>query len=84
MSEKSKDDHGSGLRDLQRYGNVGIDFAVTVLAGFGIGYFLDRWLGTTPWFMIAGVLWGTISAFLSLYHKTLFKDEKKDNGERND
>jgi len=27
----------------------GIDVALTVAAFFAIGFFLDRWLGTTPW-----------------------------------
>ncbi|MGH9272551.1 MAG: AtpZ/AtpI family protein [Ilumatobacteraceae bacterium] len=30
----------------------GIDVALTVGVFFGIGFLLDRWLGTTPWFMI--------------------------------
>jgi F0F1-type ATP synthase assembly protein I len=30
----------------------GVDVALTVAAFFAIGFFLDRWLGTTPWLMI--------------------------------
>ena len=29
----------------------GMDAALTMLLFLGIGYVLDRWLGTTPWFM---------------------------------
>ena len=29
-----------------------MDAALTMLLFFGIGFALDRWLGTTPWFMI--------------------------------
>jgi F0F1-type ATP synthase assembly protein I len=30
----------------------GMDMALTMALFIGIGFGLDRWLGTTPWFMI--------------------------------
>jgi F0F1-type ATP synthase assembly protein I len=41
----------------------GIDVALTVALLFGIGFALDRWLGTTPIFMIALSLLGAIGFF---------------------
>ena len=39
----------------------------------GIGYALDRWAGTTPWFLLAGLLIGLIVGFYelakSVWHK---------------
>lgn len=39
----------------------------------GIGYVLDRWVGTTPWFVLAGLLMGLIVGFYelakSVWHK---------------
>jgi F0F1-type ATP synthase assembly protein I len=32
----------------------------------GIGYTLDRWLGTGPWFLLAGLLLGLIVGFYEL------------------
>jgi F0F1-type ATP synthase assembly protein I len=32
----------------------------------GIGYALDAWLGTSPWFLIAGLLLGLIVGFFEL------------------
>ena len=32
----------------------------------GIGYAIDRWLGTTPWFLLAGLLLGLIVGFYEL------------------
>jgi F0F1-type ATP synthase assembly protein I len=32
----------------------------------GIGFALDRWLGTTPWFLLAGLLLGLIVGFYEL------------------
>jgi F0F1-type ATP synthase assembly protein I len=43
----------------------GMDVALTVLLFFGIGFALDRWLGTTPWLMIGGTLFASIGLFVS-------------------
>ncbi|MGH9898378.1 MAG: AtpZ/AtpI family protein [Pyrinomonadaceae bacterium] len=32
----------------------------SVLFFFGLGWLLDRWLSTTPWFVVAGVCIGSI------------------------
>jgi F0F1-type ATP synthase assembly protein I len=32
----------------------------------GIGYAIDRWLGTTPWFLLAGLLLGLVVGFYEL------------------
>ncbi len=37
---------------------AGMEIAVSVLAGFFLGLWLDKKLGTTPWLMIAGALSG--------------------------
>ena len=46
---------------------VGTVIAANVIAGIVAGYWLDRWLGTRPWMLIAGVALGTVGAFLGLY-----------------
>ena len=32
----------------------------------GIGYAIDRWLGTQPWFLLAGLLLGLVVGFYEL------------------
>jgi F0F1-type ATP synthase assembly protein I len=32
----------------------------------GIGYALDAWLGTTPWFLLGGLLFGIVVGFYEL------------------
>jgi F0F1-type ATP synthase assembly protein I len=39
--------------------------AAIMLLG-GIGYALDAWLGTSPWFLIAGLLLGLVVGFFEL------------------
>jgi F0F1-type ATP synthase assembly protein I len=44
---------------------LGMTLAVTVLAGLGGGYWLDRRLGTHPVFLLVGAVLGVSAA---LYH----------------
>ncbi len=41
----------------------GVDVALTVAVFFGLGYLLDRWLGTAPWFMIGFVVLAGVGFF---------------------
>jgi ATP synthase protein I len=45
----------------------GMDFALVVLVFLGIGYGLDRWLGTRPAFMIGLVVFSVVGQFLKMY-----------------
>jgi F0F1-type ATP synthase assembly protein I len=49
------------------YGLIG---AILLLGG--IGYALDRWRGTAPWFLLSGLLLGLIVGFYELA-KTVWK-----------
>ena len=45
----------------------GMDFALVVLVFLGIGYGLDRWLGTRPLFMVGLVVFSVIGQFIKMY-----------------
>ena len=47
----------------------GMDFALVVLVFLGIGYGLDRWLGTRPAFMIGLVIFSVIGQFIKMYYE---------------
>jgi F0F1-type ATP synthase assembly protein I len=47
----------------------GIDNALAVALLFGIGFGLDRWLGTTPWLMIVLSLLGAIGVFAKMKYR---------------
>jgi len=52
---------------------AGITLFASVAAFCGIGYFLDRWLGTEPWLLIAGIVIGSavgLFEFVRLSSKT--------------
>jgi F0F1-type ATP synthase assembly protein I len=46
----------------------GIDVALVTLAFLGIGYLLDRWLGTKPLFMVGLVVIGLIGEFVRFWY----------------
>jgi F0F1-type ATP synthase assembly protein I len=45
----------------------GIEFAVTILLGVFAGQWLDRRMGTAPWLVILGVVFGAGVGFYNLY-----------------
>jgi Putative F0F1-ATPase subunit Ca2+/Mg2+ transporter len=47
----------------------GIDNALAVALLFGIGFGLDRWLGTTPWLMIVLSLVGAVGVFAKMKYR---------------
>jgi F0F1-type ATP synthase assembly protein I len=46
------------------FASYGIVGAILLLGG--IGYLLDRWLGTVPWLFLAGVVIGLGAAFYAV------------------
>jgi ATP synthase protein I len=52
---------------IMRASLPGLHFAITIIVGGVIGYFLDKWLGTGPWFLIAFFFLGVIAAFRDLF-----------------
>jgi ATP synthase protein I len=51
-----------------------LNLFASVIALSGVGWVVDRWLGTKPWFLAAGVVLGSIVGlyqFVRLSSKTL-------------
>ena len=57
--------------------SIGIMFPVSITLGAAFGYFLDRKLGTLPWFSAIFLTFGIAAAFINLF-RTLNKFEKLD------
>lgn len=47
---------------------VGIEMVASTMIGLGLGYYLDKWLGTRPWLLLLFFLFGVAAGFLNLYH----------------
>lgn len=47
---------------------AGGGFLGSVLSGALVGWLVDRWLGTDPWFVVSGIVLGSYSGFLRVWH----------------
>ena len=43
-------------------------FLGSILSGTLLGYLVDLWLGTDPWFVVIGILVGSYSGFVRMWH----------------
>jgi len=60
----------------------GMDFALVTLVFLGLGYVLDRWLGTRPLFMIGLVVFAMVGQFVRMWFEydaamTQLEDERR-------
>ena len=46
---------------------IGTDMVAALIVGVGIGYFLDYWLETKPWFLIVFFFFGASAGILNVY-----------------
>jgi ATP synthase protein I len=49
------------------YMMVGVQFALSIIIGIVIGYYLDKWLNTFPWMTIFWLLIGFAAGLKNLY-----------------
>ena len=46
----------------------GSTFLSSILAGMLLGYLADQWLGTDPWLVVTGIILGSYSGFMRMWH----------------
>jgi len=56
----------SNMSGMARGFRLSTELVAGVLAGAGLGFLLDRWLGTTPWGMIVLLLLGFAAGVLNV------------------
>jgi len=55
------------MRQLGALAGVGLTLVVATVLGLAGGYYLDRWLGTNPVFLLIGLLFGIAAGFVNLF-----------------
>lgn len=55
------------LQLIGQLSTIGLSFVFAIVIGFGGGYFLDRWLGTSPWLTMIGFVAGAAAGVLNVY-----------------
>jgi ATP synthase protein I len=62
------------------FAGIGLQFAASILLFVYAGQWLDRRLGTGPWFLIIGVFLGAGGAFYSMYRKLMAAQKDQGSG----
>ena len=58
-----QDDQNVNSKSSVVYGAV-LSLAVSIVSCLLVGWALDRWLGTSPWLIVAGILLGSVAGFM--------------------
>ena len=57
-------EQGQGLGFALR---IGVEIVAALIVGVAIGYFLDQWLGTKPWFLLVFFVLGAAAGFMNVF-----------------
>lgn len=59
------------------YSSIGLMFPSSILVGFVMGHFLDKWLKTDPYLTIVFIIYGILAGFVNLFAVSRAHDKKK-------
>jgi ATP synthase protein I len=65
------------MRQVGAVGAVGFAFVISIAMGAGLGYALDRWLGTAPWLFLIGFVLGVAAGVLSVFRVAASASQKR-------
>ncbi len=63
--------NSSNAPDLWRLSGLGIEFVASIVGGGVIGWLLDRWLGTSPWLLVAGLFAGLVGGGYNFFRDAM-------------
>jgi ATP synthase protein I len=69
----------SSIGSIGALSAVGIGFVIAVTIGFGAGWMLDRWAGTSPLFVILFFFFGVAAGIVNLVRtvNAVTRDQKR-------
>jgi F0F1-type ATP synthase assembly protein I len=70
----------SAWRSLGVLTSAGITLVVATAGGAVLGYFLDRWLGSSPWLTLIGLGLGVVVGFRELVRTIKAAEQEERNG----
>lgn len=66
----SPDQPPSSWRVVGALSTVGLSFVLAIVIGTGAGYWVDGYLGTSPWGFFVGFFFGLAAGVLNVYRIT--------------
>ena len=70
----------SAWKALGELSTVGLTLVVATVIGLAGGYYLDRWLRTSPWLTLIGLLLGIAAGFVNLFRTVKRAEHDVDDG----
>ena len=67
LHDKADQPHGASKSAFGQALRIGVEMAAALAVGFIIGWLLDDWLGTNPWFKVIFLLMGAAAGILNVY-----------------
>ena len=64
---KMDEDLKKTIKTLGIVSTVGLSMGIAIALGALIGYYLDKWLDTSPWLLLIFLGFGIAAAFRNLY-----------------
>ncbi|HDS16974.1 MAG TPA: AtpZ/AtpI family protein [Proteobacteria bacterium] len=80
MAKNSAPGFKKAFVQISRYGTVGLELGFSVAIGIVSGYYLDRWLNSSPWLTIFLLLCGVAAGFKRIYQalKSLEREQERE------
>ena len=75
------------IKSLGFLSSVGISMVASCLIGLAMGYYLDRWLGISPWLTLIFLGLGIVSGFRNVYiltERELRRQQREEEKEQQD
>ena len=63
------DKHDTNIKSGIAYG-AAVSLFAAVVGGLIVGWLLDRWLGTSPWLLVVGLVLGAAAGFYEFIRAT--------------
>jgi ATP synthase protein I len=71
----------SSWKALAELSTVGMTLVISTVIGLAGGYYADRWLGTTPWLLLSGLILGIVAGFVNLFRSVSRAGRELDDSE---
>jgi ATP synthase protein I len=65
-------------RSVGELASIGMTMVLATVIGLGAGYYGDRWLGTSPWLLLGGLLLGIVAGFVNLFRSAKAAERELD------